>query len=47
MGERSLEVGCGRWDVRCRMWMYEREPSVRHSDARAFDRSVTDRAMMS
>jgi hypothetical protein len=36
----------GMWDVRCRMWMYEREPSVRHSDARAFDRCVTDRALM-
>jgi hypothetical protein len=34
------------WDVRCRMWMYEREPDERLWNARAFDRRVTDRAMM-
>jgi hypothetical protein len=35
-----------RWEVGCRMWMYEREPDERHPDTRAFDRSVTDGAMM-
>jgi hypothetical protein len=44
---RGRGMGGGRRrEEECRTWMYEREPIVRHSDARVFDRSVTDRAMI-